>query len=176
MYISRAFTTHPVAHAGVSGTADSFFRQFLTLCPRGYRLIAAQWPPIYGVAEWVKSFDRFLDVMRIDKVRPLHRHTHSYTCSVTTNRHACIHTHTHMQHATRTHTLTSHRRTSSAPVLAGTWRCASLSTDPAASPRSHSTTPSLTRTTTTSRPPASRCAHRCHECVSEMCLPQCVCC
>lgn len=50
---------------GMSGTADVFFRQFLSLCPKGYRLIAVRWPPFSVHADWIKAFDRFLDAIGV---------------------------------------------------------------------------------------------------------------
>lgn len=52
---------------GVSGTAESFYKQFLTLCPRGYRVIAVQPPSYMTHASWAQGFDKFLDLLRVQK-------------------------------------------------------------------------------------------------------------
>jgi len=53
---------------GVSGTAEIFYKQFLSLCPKGYRLISVQYPPFMDHTAWCKGFDRFLDKMQLNKV------------------------------------------------------------------------------------------------------------
>jgi len=86
---------------GLSGTADVYFRQFLSLCPKGYRLLSVctrathsdatqrltltptrawvrapliqqvQSPAYQSHSEWVRAFDRFLDSIQLQKVRCL---------------------------------------------------------------------------------------------------------
>jgi len=53
---------------GVSGTAEIFYKQFLSLCPKGYRLISVQYPPVMDHLAWCKGFDKFLDKMQLEKV------------------------------------------------------------------------------------------------------------
>lgn len=53
---------------GTSGTAEIYYKQFLSLCPKGYRLISVQYPPYPDHDSWCKGFDRFLDKMGLDKV------------------------------------------------------------------------------------------------------------
>jgi len=53
---------------GVSGTAETYYMQFLSLCPKGYRLIAVQFPPYMNHEDFCKGLDRFLDKLSIDKV------------------------------------------------------------------------------------------------------------
>eukprot|EP01120_Amphizonella_sp_Union-15-10_P012515 TRINITY_DN5578_c0_g1_i1.p1 TRINITY_DN5578_c0_g1~~TRINITY_DN5578_c0_g1_i1.p1 ORF type:complete len:314 (+),score=69.93 TRINITY_DN5578_c0_g1_i1:69-1010(+) len=53
---------------GITGTAESFYPQFLALCPRGLRIISVQWHTYTKHDKWVKGFDRFLDILKIDKV------------------------------------------------------------------------------------------------------------
>jgi len=53
---------------GASGTAEVFYKQFLSLCPKGYRLISIQFPPYMTHDQWCKAFDRFLDKIGVDKV------------------------------------------------------------------------------------------------------------
>jgi len=50
---------------GLTGTADAFYRQFITLCPRGYRLISVRYPAIWTVSDWVKAFEKFLDALKL---------------------------------------------------------------------------------------------------------------
>eukprot|EP01120_Amphizonella_sp_Union-15-10_P002889 TRINITY_DN13184_c0_g1_i1.p1 TRINITY_DN13184_c0_g1~~TRINITY_DN13184_c0_g1_i1.p1 ORF type:complete len:348 (+),score=60.63 TRINITY_DN13184_c0_g1_i1:95-1138(+) len=53
---------------GTTGTAEIYYPQFLSLCPRGLRIISVQWP-VYDTHErWVKGFDRFLDSLKLDKI------------------------------------------------------------------------------------------------------------
>lgn len=56
---------------GVSGTAETFFKQFLSLCPKGYRIIAVQPPAYMTHASWTQGFDRFLDLLSLNKVHLL---------------------------------------------------------------------------------------------------------
>jgi len=53
---------------GVSGTAETYYMQFLSLCPKGYRVIAVQFPNYMNHEDFCKGFDRFLDKLSIDKV------------------------------------------------------------------------------------------------------------
>jgi len=53
---------------GVSGTAEIFYKQFLSLCAKGYRLISVQSPPFLDHTLWCKGFDKFLDKMQLNKV------------------------------------------------------------------------------------------------------------
>jgi len=53
---------------GVSGTAESFYRQFLSLCPKGYRLISVQFPCYMSHEQWCKGFDKFLDQLHLAKI------------------------------------------------------------------------------------------------------------
>jgi len=53
---------------GVSGTAEIYFKQFLSLCPKGFRLISVQ-PPDYMTHEtWCKGFEKFLDKLSLSQV------------------------------------------------------------------------------------------------------------
>jgi len=52
---------------GSSGTAEVFFKQFITLCPRGYRIIAVQYPAHYKHGDFVKGFDAFLDAIHVNQ-------------------------------------------------------------------------------------------------------------
>ena len=51
--------------SGAHTTPSSFYSQLLSLSARGYRVIAAAWPPYWTVAEWVAGFRAFLDALRI---------------------------------------------------------------------------------------------------------------
>jgi len=53
---------------GAQGTADVFYKQFVSLSSHGYRLVSIQYPPLWTHGEWVKAFDRFLDLLHVDKV------------------------------------------------------------------------------------------------------------
>jgi len=53
---------------GASGTAEVFYKQFLSLCPKGYRVISVQPPAYMTHDQWCKGFDRFLDKINIDKI------------------------------------------------------------------------------------------------------------
>jgi len=52
---------------GTSGTAHAFFMQLSELSIKGYRVLSVGYPSTWTHDEWVKSFARFLDHMRIDK-------------------------------------------------------------------------------------------------------------
>jgi len=45
-----------------------FYKQFLSLCPKGYRLISVQYPSFLDHNSWCKGFDKFLDKLQLDKV------------------------------------------------------------------------------------------------------------
>eukprot|EP00291_Cryptomonas_curvata_P019739 CAMPEP_0172176834 /NCGR_PEP_ID=MMETSP1050-20130122/15065_1 /TAXON_ID=233186 /ORGANISM="Cryptomonas curvata, Strain CCAP979/52" /LENGTH=313 /DNA_ID=CAMNT_0012849215 /DNA_START=95 /DNA_END=1033 /DNA_ORIENTATION=- len=53
---------------GASGTAETLFRQVAGLCPKGYRVIAAQYPPYFTINEFVVGLDAFLDAAQADEV------------------------------------------------------------------------------------------------------------
>jgi len=53
---------------GVSGTAEIYFKQFLSLCPKGYRLISVQFPAFASHDDWCKGFERFLDKQNLKKI------------------------------------------------------------------------------------------------------------
>eukprot|EP00824_Muranothrix_gubernata_P017170 TRINITY_DN35368_c0_g1_i1.p1 TRINITY_DN35368_c0_g1~~TRINITY_DN35368_c0_g1_i1.p1 ORF type:complete len:345 (+),score=73.87 TRINITY_DN35368_c0_g1_i1:1-1035(+) len=57
-----------VCLAGASGTAEVFHKQFLSLCPKGYRVIAIQQPAVWTHNEWVHSLDRFFDTLSLPTV------------------------------------------------------------------------------------------------------------
>jgi len=52
---------------GSSGTTEVFFKQFITLCPRGFRLIAVQYPAYTKHGDFVKGFDAFLDAIHVQQ-------------------------------------------------------------------------------------------------------------
>eukprot|EP01102_Stenamoeba_stenopodia_P012379 TRINITY_DN3901_c0_g1_i1.p1 TRINITY_DN3901_c0_g1~~TRINITY_DN3901_c0_g1_i1.p1 ORF type:complete len:295 (-),score=56.88 TRINITY_DN3901_c0_g1_i1:188-1072(-) len=56
---------------GVSGTAETFYKQFLSLCPKGYRIIAVQPPAYMTHASWTQGFDRFLDLLGLNRIHLL---------------------------------------------------------------------------------------------------------
>ncbi|KAG0594894.1 hypothetical protein M758_UG120100 [Ceratodon purpureus] len=64
-----------VCLSGTAGTADVFYKQILTLCLKGYRVIAADAPPVWSHQEWVSSFEKFLDAIGV-------HHVHLYGISL----------------------------------------------------------------------------------------------
>lgn len=64
-----------VCLSGTAGTADVFYKQILTLCLKGYRVIAADAPPVWTHQEWVSSFEKFLDALGV-------HHVHLYGTSL----------------------------------------------------------------------------------------------
>ncbi|KAG0571802.1 hypothetical protein KC19_VG043900 [Ceratodon purpureus] len=64
-----------VCLSGTAGTADVFYRQILTLCLKGYRVIAADSPPVWTHQEWISSFEKFLDAIGV-------HHVHLYGTSL----------------------------------------------------------------------------------------------
>lgn len=52
----------------VIGTADVFYKQIMFLSMKGYRVIAADAPPISSHQEWLYSFEKFLDSIDIHHV------------------------------------------------------------------------------------------------------------
>eukprot|EP00300_Choanocystis_sp_HF-7_P034819 c4784_g1_i1.p1 GENE.c4784_g1_i1~~c4784_g1_i1.p1 ORF type:complete len:287 (+),score=60.85 c4784_g1_i1:52-912(+) len=53
---------------GAGGTADCFFNQVINFSAKGYRVIAAKFPPISDFHEFVSAFERFLDHVQIRKL------------------------------------------------------------------------------------------------------------
>jgi len=53
---------------GASGTADVFYRQIISLCPKGYRIISVQFDAYDTHQAWCKGLDRFLDKIAVNKV------------------------------------------------------------------------------------------------------------
>jgi len=53
---------------GASGGAESFFKQFISLCPKGYRIISVQWPGYLTHQEWCQGFDKLLDKLHLTTV------------------------------------------------------------------------------------------------------------
>lgn len=52
----------------VSGTADVFYKQILSLATRGIRVIAAEPPAYWSMKEWCDGFKRLIDYLELDKV------------------------------------------------------------------------------------------------------------
>ncbi|RWS31130.1 Maspardin-like protein [Leptotrombidium deliense] len=52
----------------VSGTADVFFLQLMSLTAKGCRVIALQYPTYWTLGEFVRGFIKLLDTLRLDKV------------------------------------------------------------------------------------------------------------
>jgi len=53
---------------GASGTAEVFYKQMISLCPKGYRIVSIQFAPYDTHQGWCKGFDRFLDKIGAPKV------------------------------------------------------------------------------------------------------------
>jgi len=53
---------------GASGTAETFYKQFISLSPKGFRIISVQYPDYMTHDAFCKGMDRFLDKLGIDKV------------------------------------------------------------------------------------------------------------
>eukprot|EP00164_Ancoracysta_twista_P002858 GFYU01003805.1.p1 GENE.GFYU01003805.1~~GFYU01003805.1.p1 ORF type:complete len:314 (-),score=51.62 GFYU01003805.1:23-964(-) len=53
---------------GAAGTAESFYKQMMSLTPRGYRVIAVQHAQYYSMTDFINGMDSFLDMLNIDKV------------------------------------------------------------------------------------------------------------
>ncbi|EGG13405.1 alpha/beta hydrolase fold-1 domain-containing protein [Cavenderia fasciculata] len=56
---------------GVSGTGEIFYKQMVSLCPKGFRLIAIHYAPYESLIGFCKGFDRFLDKLGLEKVHLL---------------------------------------------------------------------------------------------------------
>lgn len=52
----------------VSGTADIFFKQIMSLGAQGYRCISVDYPVVWNHDEFCRSFAKFLDHIRLDQV------------------------------------------------------------------------------------------------------------
>lgn len=64
-----------VCLCGIAGRAEVFYKQILSLSAKGYRVIAADAPPVGSHREWVTSFERFLDNLGV-------HHIHLYGTSL----------------------------------------------------------------------------------------------
>jgi maspardin len=53
---------------GASGTAECFYRLMDGLCPKGYRVVAAQHPPYYTLNEFILGMDAFVDALEASSV------------------------------------------------------------------------------------------------------------
>jgi len=53
---------------GASGTAEVFYKQVLSLGPKGFRIISAQYPAYLTYTRWLRAFDKFLDAIGVDRV------------------------------------------------------------------------------------------------------------
>lgn len=52
----------------VSGTADTFFYQIISLTALGYRVISIEYPVYWTIREWNIGFQKFLERLGLDKV------------------------------------------------------------------------------------------------------------
>lgn len=52
----------------VSGTADVFFKQILSLTSLGYRVISVEYPVYWNYIEWIEGMKKLLDYLKLDKV------------------------------------------------------------------------------------------------------------
>jgi maspardin len=53
---------------GATGTAEVFYKQMLSLAPKGYRLVSVQYPGYNTYARFLPAFDKFLDFLNINEV------------------------------------------------------------------------------------------------------------
>jgi len=60
---------------GIAGTADVYYKQIMSLCMKGYRVISIDVPQAWNHHEWIHSFEKFLDSMNI-------HHVHIYGTSL----------------------------------------------------------------------------------------------
>ncbi|XP_021320940.1 maspardin isoform X3 [Sorghum bicolor] len=60
---------------GIAGTADVYYKQIMSLCMKGYRVISIDVPQVWNHHEWIHSFEKFLDSMNI-------HHVHIYGTSL----------------------------------------------------------------------------------------------
>ncbi|CAN6288456.1 unnamed protein product [Urochloa humidicola] len=60
---------------GIAGTADVYYKQIMSLCMKGYRVISIDVPQVWNHHEWINSFEKFLDSMNI-------HHVHIYGTSL----------------------------------------------------------------------------------------------
>jgi maspardin len=56
---------------GASGTAECFYRILDGLCPKGYRVVAAQHPPYQTLNEFILGMDAFIDALEAPSVHIL---------------------------------------------------------------------------------------------------------
>ena len=52
----------------VSGTADVFYKQLMSLSAKGYRVISAEHPPYWTVKDWCEGFKKLMDHLGLVKV------------------------------------------------------------------------------------------------------------
>jgi len=52
---------------GDTGTAESFYRQIVTLYPKGYRILTVQYPAYSSHENWTRAFDKFNDEIKLVK-------------------------------------------------------------------------------------------------------------
>lgn len=60
---------------GIAGTADVYYKQIMSLCMKGYRVMSIDVPQVWNHHEWIHSFEKFLDSMSI-------HHVHIYGTSI----------------------------------------------------------------------------------------------
>jgi len=53
---------------GASGTAESFYGQFISMCPKGYRLVSVQYADYMTHDDWCLGFSQFLDKLGLKKI------------------------------------------------------------------------------------------------------------
>uniref|UniRef100_T1JNR9 Maspardin n=1 Tax=Strigamia maritima TaxID=126957 RepID=T1JNR9_STRMM len=52
----------------VSGTADVYYKQLLSLSARGYRVLSVEYPVYWSMPDFCEGFRKFLDHLNLDKV------------------------------------------------------------------------------------------------------------
>lgn len=53
---------------GTTSGAEAFFYQLDALSSKGYKCLSCQYPPYYTVDDWIEGFERFLDVIKAERV------------------------------------------------------------------------------------------------------------
>ena len=52
----------------LSGTADAFYKQMLSLCLKGYRIVSVTYPQYFSLADFVTGFSQFLTSIGVEDV------------------------------------------------------------------------------------------------------------
>ncbi|KAL0278698.1 UNVERIFIED_CONTAM: hypothetical protein PYX00_000445 [Menopon gallinae] len=64
----KTITTPLVCLPPVSGTADVYYKQLMSLSAKGYRIISAEHPPYWNIQEWCEGFKKLMDQLGLVRV------------------------------------------------------------------------------------------------------------